>query len=152
MPSKKNLICEGGLLILKTQFQSVNNLSIHYLKTYNHINCHNMHTINMYLLPHCSLPWKVDQLTEKLPDIWNLMIIFMFTKAILDQINVIKIFSYFTNIHLIASFHLFSGLQNHLFLRDLPTKIQNAVLIFLFCVPPLLVNERYILWNSSLCI
>jgi hypothetical protein len=73
------------------------------------------------------------------------MIIFMFTKAILDQINVIKIFSYFTNIHLIASFHLFSGLQNHLFLRDLPTKIQNAVLIFLFCVPPLLVNERYIL-------
>jgi hypothetical protein len=133
MPSKKNVTNEGGLLVFKSRFQSVNNLALHYLKTYHHMNCHNTFITNMYLLPHCSLPWKVDQLTEILPDIINLMIIGMFIKAILGQINLIQIFSYFTNIHSIASFHLFPGLQNHLFPRDLPTKIWHAVLTFLMC-------------------
>ena len=94
------------------------------------MHCHNKFIINMYLLSHCSLPWKVDQLTEISPDIMNLMIIDMFTKAILGQNNLIQIFSYFTNIHLIATSHLLPGLQNHLFLRDLTTEIRHAVLIF----------------------
>jgi hypothetical protein len=56
MPSKNDVTREGGLLVFKSQFQSVNNLAIHYLKTYHHMNCHSKFITKMYLLAHCSLP------------------------------------------------------------------------------------------------
>jgi hypothetical protein len=154
MPCKNSVIHEGGQLVFKSRFQSVNNLAIHYLKTYHHMNCHNKFITNMYLLPHCSLPWKVDKLTEILPDIMNLMIIDTLHKSHPgpDQ--------YDTNLfifHFIASFHLFPGLQNQLFLRDLPTKIGHVVLIlYVFFLSNLdlytltMVNGQYTFWNPSL--